>query len=300
MSLHIIRATEPLEVSQLIITAYGPPGLGKTSLAFTAESPLLLDFDEGAYRAANRGDTVICKAWVDAASISASDLKDYQTLIIDTAGRALDKLTADIILNNPKASRGGGQLTLQGYGELKARFTAYLKMVRSLGLDIILVAHSEEQRGNNDDMIERIDIVGGSKAEIYKSADAMGRLAIKGGQRTLNFSPSDVSFGKNPAQLPVLQVPDYSKEPKFLAGVIQSIKAKLNESSGAALAETARIRELRESFERFEDADAFTKQVAKMAKAQPKDKTLLVEVAKEKGFVFDKAEKAFKATGATA
>lgn len=299
MPLTITKASDPIEVKQITVTIYAPPGVGKTSMGFTAASPLLFDFDHGAYRSQFRKDSVQINEWADVDGMTIQDLAPYSTVIVDTAGRALDCLSAALIAKNPKFKGFGGQLTLQGFGALKAAFIGWLKLLNSAGKDVILIAHMDEQK-DGDSVIERLDITGGSKAEIYKVADAMGRIKIQGGQRVLNFNPSDTAFGKNPAQLPLIQVPDYHKDPEFLAGIIQSIKDKLNESSEAALAETARIRELRDSFEQFEDADAFTKQVAKMAKAQPKDKTLLVEVAAAKGFIFDKSQKAFKTTGATA
>ena len=299
MPLKITRASDQIEVKQITLTIYSPPGLGKTSMGFTAADPLLFDFDRGAYRSQFRKDSVQIETWTDVDGLAIEDLAAYKTVIVDTAGRALDSLSTALMVKNPKFKGFGGQLTLQGFGALKAAFIGWLKLLHSAGKDVVLIAHMDEQK-DGDTMLERLDITGGSKAEIYKVADAMGRIKMHGGQRTFNMNPTDTAFGKNPAQLPVLQIPDYNKEPHFLAGVIQTIKDKLNESSEAALAETARIRELRESFEHFEDADAFTKQVAKMAKAQPKDKTLLVEVAAAKGFIFDKAAKAFKASGASA
>src|SRR6185295_4994181 len=197
MTLRITKATDPIEVKNICLTIYANPGIGKTSLAFTAEKPLLLDFDGGAYRSGNRGDIVSVNSWADAGGVIGDDLAGYKTLIIDTAGRALDALTSDIIHANPKMGRSGGALTLQGYGELKSRFIAFTKLVRSFGLDIVLLAHSDEQR-NGDELIERIDVQGGSKNEIYKAADVMGRLSIRQGQRVLNFSPTDTAFGKNP------------------------------------------------------------------------------------------------------
>src|SRR5690348_5642891 len=107
MSLKITKASEPITVDRLNICLYGQPGAGKTSLAFTADAPLLLDFDQGAHRAANRKDTVRVQSWGDVAGVGADDLADYKTVVVDTAGRALDALTADIIRRNPKAGRGG-------------------------------------------------------------------------------------------------------------------------------------------------------------------------------------------------
>jgi hypothetical protein len=52
-------------------------------------------------------------------------------------------------------------------------------MLNSFGKDVVLIAHMDEQR-NGDDIIERLDVQGGSKGEIYKAADAMGRVAVRG------------------------------------------------------------------------------------------------------------------------
>jgi hypothetical protein len=100
-------------------------------------------------------------------------------------------------------------------------------MLNSYGKDVILIAHMSEQR-SGDELIERLDVQGGSKEEIYKSADAMGRLHIRDGRRVLNFSPTDVAFGKNPGQLEELEVPPAHKAPNFMAKVISDIKANLN------------------------------------------------------------------------
>ena len=192
MALRIIKSNEPIKVEQLVVVIYGSPGLGKSTLGFTADSPILLDFDKGAYRSAVRGDSVPVESWTDVTGITSDDLTGYNTVVVDTAGRALDFLTADIIRRNAKLGRGGA-LTLQGYGALKSEFTAWLKMVKLLGKDVVLIAHSSEEK-NGDDLLERLDVQGGSKGEIYKSADAMGRLTLVNGKRVLNFSPQPGPF----------------------------------------------------------------------------------------------------------
>jgi len=189
MGLKITKASDPVSVEQLTIAVYAPPGLGKTSLAFTADSPLLLDFDHGAHRSAFRKDSVKVAAWDDVTSITKKDLEPYQTIIVDTVGRALDTLTTTLIGENPKFKGYGGALSLQGYGALKSTFTTWLKTMHSFGKDVILIAHSDEQH-KGDDLIERLDVQGGTKNEIYKAVDAMGRLAVVNKTRVLNFDPT--------------------------------------------------------------------------------------------------------------
>ncbi|PHM53494.1 ATP-binding protein [Xenorhabdus hominickii] len=237
MALKIIKATQPIEVKNLITCIYAPPGLGKTSMAFTAASPLLLDFDKGAHRSQFRKDTVQVSGWGEVEQIAESDLTPYQTIVVDTAGRALDCLAAELIRKNPKFKGYGGQLSLQGFGALKAGFSGWLNLLKSFGKDIILIAHMEEKQVG-EDLVERLDIQGGSKGEIYKVADVMGRIRIEGtgssAKRMLDFNPSASGFGKNSAQLPVQEVPHFSTSPDYFAEIIQTTKDELNKQSEEA------------------------------------------------------------------
>jgi hypothetical protein len=79
----------PITVERLNVCCTRSPGIGKTSLAFTADNPLLLDFDQGAHRAPNRKDIVRSPVG-RRRGITADDLSCYNTVIVDTAGRALD------------------------------------------------------------------------------------------------------------------------------------------------------------------------------------------------------------------
>ena len=295
MGLKITKSSEPIEVKNLTVCLYAVPGIGKTSTGFTAEKPLLLDFDKGAYRAANRGDVVQVETWEDVMGIVVDDLKPYRTLVVDTAGRALDALTSHIIGGNPKMGRGGA-LTLQGYGELKSKFVAWTKLVRSFGLDVILLCHSDEQR-NGDDLIERLDMQGGSKNEIYKAADVMGRIYLHGGKRTLNFSPTDTAFGKNPAQLPPLEIPDFATDGGFLAGVIAQTKTALNRLSAAQTSAATLLVEWKERVGKAESAEDFDALIgpAKEADEAVRDnvKRMLTKAAKAKGLAFNKTTGAF-------
>ncbi|MDC9825642.1 ATP-binding protein [Devosia sp. ZB163] len=295
MPLKITRAADPIKVDRLNMVIYGPPGIAKTSLAFTADAPLLLDFDNGSHRAANRKDVVRVTDWQDVAGITAEDLAPFSTVIVDTAGRALDCLTVDIIRANPKHGRGGA-LTLQGYGELKSRFGSFLKLLNSFGKDVVLIAHMDEQR-NGDDVIERLDVQGGSKGEIYKAADAMGRLVISDGKRWLRFSPTDAAFGKNPGQLEPLQVPHFESPEfaSFLAGVIQTTKDRLNALTEDQRAAQAEQEWFRTTLPNVTTADHLNGLLGRAKDAGHACKIMVRDRAKELGLVFDDARKAYVA-----
>lgn len=295
MPLKITKAADPITVERLNVVIYGPPGLGKTSLAFTAEAPLLLDFDNGSHRAAGRKDVVRISDWSEVASITADDLAPYHTVIMDTAGRALDVLTADIIRVNPKHGRGGA-LSLQGYGELKSRFVAFLKLLNSFGKDVVLIAHMDEQR-NGDDVIERLDVQGGSKGEIYKAADAMGRLVMEGGKRFLKFSPADAAFGKNPGQFEPLLVPhnDDAAFDTFLAQVITKTKDKLNTLSEDQKAAKQAMAALRAALDGASDAEGVNALLDDAKAAGPAAKVMLHNRATDLGLAFDKTAGAYAA-----
>lgn len=291
MALRIIQAADAITVETIVLTVYAPPGVGKTSLAFSAEAPLLLDADQGAYRSAFRKDSAPAAAWSDIAGIAAGDVAPYKTLVLDTAGRALDLLATDIIDGNPKLGRGGA-LTLQGYGELKTRFASYLRLMRSFGLDIVLIAHSDEKQ-QGDEVIERIDMQGSSKQEVYKSSDAMARLGIVNGQRVLTFAPTETRFGKDPAGLGRVNVPDLSQQPQFLGGVIQSIKDGLNAASADQKAAAEALAQFNAGVAAAETPEQFTALIGE-AKNTVQKRTLR-DAAKSKGFEFDKDARAYVA-----
>lgn len=296
MSLKITRASDPITVAQLAVVLYGAPGLGKSTLGFTAKDPILLDFDRGAYRAANRGDSVQVEEWLDVVSMGDADLAPYKTVVVDTAGRALDLLSADIIKRNPKMGRGSA-LTLQGYGQLKSEFTSWLKNLRTMGKDVVLIAHASEEK-NGDELVERLDVQGGSKGEIYKSADCMGRLSLVAGKRILNFSPTDTAFGKNPAGLQPLHVPDVSVSLTFLADIIDTIKGKLNALTEEQKKRQSAIADWLSRFDEAKTAEDYNSIVAEIkgesSSILPIIKGELHKRATVAGFSYDKKEGAYK------
>ena len=297
MALKITRAEEPLGVSRIVMTLMGEPGVGKTSTAFTATKPLLLDCDKGAYRASNRGDSVQVETWTDIAEITPEDLADYETVILDTGGRALDHLSAHIISIDGKMARKSGALTLQGYGALKTIFKTWLdRLITTCDVDVVILAHAVEE--NRDEQVKvRVDMQGGSRDEIYKMSDQLGFLSMVNQRRWLSYDPSEAGFGKNAGMIEAGWVPHPSESPTLLGDHITQLKRHLNEATEAQKQETERLAQLQEYISKIGTAEELTVLVLKMieTKAKRPDRKMAANRAEELGFAWDAGEKEFKA-----
>lgn len=295
MALKITKSSETIEVKHVKVMLYGQPGLGKTSTAFTAANVLLLDCDNGAYRSGFRKDTVQVEAWSDIANIAADDLQGYDTVAIDTVGRLLDFLAADIIKGNPKMGYNGA-LSLQGYGQLKSQFAQWIKRLTTMGKDIVMIAHDKEDK-RGDEVAIRPDIQGGSYGEVFKIADAVGYMYMSEKGKTLDFNPTTQWEGKNVAAIPAITIPDFRVEPAFFAGVLTTIKESMNQLSeeGRLIAGMvdAKRREI-ESIETPEDLNKAVEAVQGLPKpAQAPVKRLIMNRADALGVAYDKKAQAF-------
>lgn len=237
MTLRLIKSTDPLRTEHLSLCVYALPDYGKTSLAFTASRPLVIDFDGLVTKAKNRdrGDVIRLDSWADLQGLEKQvDLKQYDTIVVDTAGRAVNLLQDHVKTLEMKNCQGNGSLSLQGWGVVKRLFKDWLDQLTKTGKDIILLVHLAEEK-SGDTMLDRLDIEGGSKAEIYKSALAICRIVIQGKEqkRYLDFSPHENAIGKNPGQLGLIEYPDPAVAPHILAKVLQQIKDVMNKPAAA-------------------------------------------------------------------
>lgn len=289
----VTKASDPIEVKTICMTVYSQPGLGKTSLAFTASRPLLLDFDHGAHRASNRKDVVQVSEWSDVAGIRADDMAEYDTLVIDTAGKALDTLAQDVIKSNSRFAYGG-TLNQQGWGQLGMRFSAFLRLVRGFGKDIVLIAHMDEQK-DGDAIKERLKVQGGSKDLILTDSDMIARISIFNKERHLIFSPTETSFGKDPAGLVSTPIPDASSPAfkTFLAETIKAAKDKMNELSDDQLAHRTEVEWFEQILPEIKTPEDLNELLGRAKKAGKDVGLMVVKRAEELGAEYDGAVRGY-------
>lgn len=290
----IISAIEAIPVSNPIFLLVGQPGICKTSLGYSMADPLLLDFDKGAHRAVNRRDTLVIDTWGDAAELLKANgqLAPYASLVIDTAGRCLDVLSIDIAGRDAKLARAGGALTQQGFGVLKGDFAAYVRNVRALGKDVLLLAHQKEE-SKGDDRIVRADIIGGSFGEVMRIADFVGYLyRDERGKRILDFDPVAGSLAKNPGGWKPFDVPPIAKAADFMRELYAMGRAALGQMSEASAIIAKQLLEWRGHLETLTAPEAVTAAIVEVKRfthpiALAQAKKALLDRATALGFRYD-------------
>lgn len=294
--MRIIDSTDPIPVDHPIFLIVGQPGICKTSLGYSMPEPLLLDFDRGAHRAINRRATGVIETWADVETLN-QHLSPYKSLVIDTVGRCIDLMSVDIIQKDAKMGRGGGELSIQGYGRLKSRFRGWMTEVRAHGLDVLLLAHNKEEK-DGDEVTVRADITGGSYSEILKVADFVGYLHMVGKQRVLDFNPTAKWVGKNPAQWPPFEVPPPEKATEFMAKLYAMGRQALGQISETSAVIARQVDEWRQRIAIMRTAEDFTlaiphTQAITPVLVQAQVKKLLADAAAAAGCTFDRATKKF-------
>jgi hypothetical protein len=295
--MQIIKSTDPIEVPHPVFMMFGQPGICKSSLGYSMKDALALDFDLGSHRAKNRKDTILVPTWGVVEELLANQraLDPYAAIVVDTVGRCLDVMIADMAIKSPKLAPGGNP-SQQGWGQLKSRFRTFIQTIRASGKDILLIAHDKEDK-DGDVRVVRPEIVGGSYGEVMKSADFVGYLYMSGTQRILDFNPTERWVGKNPAQWPPFQVPEVAKATTFFAKLYAQGRDALGKISEAS-ADVAKIVEAWQArVAECSSAADCNKLLAELATLPPAIKPqaaqVLWEYAKHAEIPFDQAAKLY-------
>ena len=180
---------------------YGPPGIGKTTLALSAPDPLLIDFDHGISRvkAQHRKATMVCKTYEEVLSdVERPEIASFRTFVIDTGGSFVTYLQDWAMRTNPAQNRQkNGALSLKGFGAVKQefqRFTGYVRDV--MRKNIIYVFHSDEQKDKDGNPIQRLLCEGAVRNIVWQPCDFGGYMQMIGTRRVISFTPETEFFAK--------------------------------------------------------------------------------------------------------
>ena len=282
----IIKKSEVMPERPVIIVLYGTPGTGKTSLANTANNPILIDTDRGSDRASNRVDTLMASKWLDIENEKEA-IKTYDTVVVDTAKALLDDYLSDYVVTQNYKLKSNG---LKRFGEMAEKFKEFVNFLRQNQSDIIFVCHDKEQ--TEGDVIKHSpECTGQSKDLLLRIADQVGYVTMVNGQRTIVFDPTDTTIGKNVAQIPPMRIPDVNSVefPTCMAEIISKVKKSLvgkSEAQKEAQEQLDSAREKLKSAKTIDDANeliSITKTLPKPMQSAFSKK--VVEEMKKLGFV---------------
>lgn len=160
-----LRFVEPEATPQTVnVLLYGPPGTGKTVGACSAPGPILVINAEGPgallYARREYGDEKIREVRFegkntldDAYTYLRSKQGGERTVVLDTIGEVYEALVTRFA--------NGGKVQLQHYGEVNTTIDRFVRALRDLDLNVVLVAH--EQIDDEGGEITRRPATGGKK-----------------------------------------------------------------------------------------------------------------------------------------
>ena len=168
--------------NNMVMIVYGKGGVGKTTFAATAPRPLILDFENGTKYLGERGleaEVIRLNKWLTAADKKdlSAIIKDYQTIVIDPLGEAMDKLIDSDEIKGNKYRTADGSLTMAGWGEVKKQMRNFIKFLRDSGLNVIIVSHVSET-ATEQGMEKRIQVATKLKDEIPNMVDIIAYLGV--------------------------------------------------------------------------------------------------------------------------
>lgn len=300
MAIQFVDAAQ-VPIGPLTCTFYGRPNMRKTSTALSAKNPIIFPFDQGLHRAVNRRgkaaalkkDQPVIYDWREIADLTADDLKQFDTIIVDTVGKCLEVLSRDICRIDPKMGRDGQVSGWRGYGELKTRFRKWLNFIRASGLDVILIAHGREER-NDDNTSIRIDAMGSSREEVYIQSDIMGHIFIEDGAYVIDFDPTEFNISKN-VGLPRFEIPDRLNLDGFASKIIADARVLMDEDAERREAERREAEIVSDAADKLSTAEEFNDYLDRLRAddAPIQHGKIVLNAGKSKGLEFDNAEKRF-------
>ena len=309
----LFKNPNELEINSTIkMLIYGQPGIGKTTLALSAPQPVLFDFDGGISRVnkAHQCPTLQVHSWdetLDALTELEKGETPCKTIVIDTAGKALDFMSDYIMKNDPKMKMRDGSLALKGYGQRKVMFTNLIKRISLMGKHVVFVAHEKEDKDGETRRV-RPDMSGSSLGDLIKELDLVGYMQAFGRERTICWTPNEQYYAKNTCNLPEFEKVPIIIDPQggivgendYLAKTFDGYANYLKQQAKVGEDYNALVAQISEDVTNVSDVDTANAFIKKMGEythiwdSLARARRLFTARVEELGLKYNKAKKCYE------
>lgn len=293
----------------IIMIISGLPGVGKTTVAFSAPDVLLIDTDNGVKRVAqeHRKDTVVCKTYEELlADMKTPEFAAYKTVAIDTTGAFIELLKDWAMRNNPTANKKGGGISQQGFGIVKSEFLRFSAEIKKTH-NIIYIFHTSKSKDQEGNAVYDLMCEGAAREIVWQPADLGAYMQIVGNDRYLCFTPTQSYSAKSSYGIKgMVKVPELKEgEPnELISKLFEKVKesiAKENEAFAPkqaqyekTMADGRLILETIENAETFAAAKKAVKGLEHSLTSEKELQALLKEKMTELGITYNKETKTYE------
>ena len=289
-----IKKKNEIELPKVILGCIvGVPGIGKTTLALSAPSPLLLDTDNGIHRVQSeyRADCVQVKSYQDILDVLEEDLSDYKTIVIDTLGELVNFMLKYFADKDKSLITRGGTYNIKIWGLVKTEFENLKLKLQLLNKHLIFVSHAKEER-DGENKIYRMNVAGSTPDILNGVLDFLGFCEVVGKTRSISFTPSARFYAKNSIELnDYLEIPQLKTGDKndFLTKeVIEPTIAKRKQESEALKVNEEKLQQGRYLIEQSTEPNAVLTAFKEMDLSIYNKKVLFNELSEKfKNYKFD-------------
>lgn len=304
---------QPFEISntskkiRMLIAGY--PGIGKTTLALSAPSPLLIDVDQGLDRVQAKYHTAFTQpaAYEELLSdLTVENLRPFETIVIDTGGQLIKLMAAYVIKQNAKNGQRDGSLSLKGYGAVGREFQRFVDICYyTLKKNVVIVFHAKEEKDGENTRL-RILVEGQTKDNVWQPMDLGGFIEMQGNRRTIGFTNCERYYAKGTHGIHgTYTIPELDGQPNnFLTELFETINNNIKNEALEAKKErdkyNAIMEKVSKAVEAINNATDATNVLELINKqehvltSQRECKTLLNDKIKEIGVKWNATKEAFE------
>lgn len=293
----------------IIMIISGLPGVGKTTVAFSAPDVLLIDTDNGVKRVnpQHRKDASICQTYEELLEdMKTPEFAKYKTVAIDTTGAFIELLKDWAMRNNPSANKKGGGISQQGFGIVKSeflRFSAELKRTHN----VIYIFHTSKSKDQEGNFIYDLMCEGAAREVVWQPADLGAYMQIVGNDRYLCFTPTQSYSAKSSYGIKgMIKIPELKEgEPnEFIAQLFEKVKKNMAEENKAfvpkkdayekVMADGREIIETICDVQSFESAKNAVEALEHSLTSEKELRSLLKDKMAELGITYNKETKSYE------